>query len=238
MSVNLTKNILLSAGFVLTVFGSAHAQPNLITNGDFTQTGNQYGRTASTADPAGPTGRISYGISLGWNMAAGPGPGYNHDVAEIIPGGSNNAPGVAPIPGDPVADPAHTFTIYGNNGYTPPPGGGNLAVLDGDPTYSAYLYQTLNTLTVGSKYTLKFNYASGQENGFSGATTENVTVGLTTDTVTQLDGFAHPHGNGAGPVLSGENITLSGTGAFQSTPNHGFNGWYSLSYTFTAVAST
>lgn len=52
------------------------------------------------------------------------------------------------------------------------PDGGNFAEMDGDPNYSSAIYQTLTGLTVGKDYAVNFYEAAGQQNGFTGPTTE------------------------------------------------------------------
>lgn len=52
------------------------------------------------------------------------------------------------------------------------PDGGNFVEMDGDPTYSSAITQTLTGLTIGHDYAVKFFEAAGQQNGYTGATTE------------------------------------------------------------------
>jgi hypothetical protein len=64
-------------------------------------------------------------------------------------------------------------------GTTNSPDGGNMVAIDGDPTYTAPLFQTISGLTVGHEYELQFWQASAQQFGVGGATTEKwgVTLG-------------------------------------------------------------
>jgi len=65
-----------------------------------------------------------------------------------------------------------------NNGYglyptiVDPPTGGNILAVDGDPNYSQTISQTINGLTKGDHYQLTFYQGAAQQNGLSGATTE------------------------------------------------------------------
>jgi hypothetical protein len=62
------------------------------------------------------------------------------------------------------------------------PDGGNFVEMDGDPSYSSAIYQTIQGLTVGKTYAVTFDQAAGQQAGFHGPTTERwaVTLGSTT----------------------------------------------------------
>ncbi len=62
---------------------------------------------------------------------------------------------------------------------TTSPDGGNFVEADGDPNYSGAFYQSISGLAVGQSYTLTFYQAAGQQNGFTGPTTEqwDVTFG-------------------------------------------------------------
>jgi hypothetical protein len=59
------------------------------------------------------------------------------------------------------------------------PDGGNYVAIDGDPTFTAPLFQTISGLTVGHEYELQFWQSSGQQFGTAGATTQKwgVTLG-------------------------------------------------------------
>ena len=73
------------------------------------------------------------------------------------------------------------------------PDGGKFLVLDAAPAYQGSFSQTIAGLTVGSKYTLSFYQAAGQQNGFSGATTEQwkVTFGTQSFLSTLLNNPTH-----------------------------------------------
>ncbi len=52
------------------------------------------------------------------------------------------------------------------------PNGGNFVAIDGDPFFVAPLFQTINGLTPGATYVLRFYQAAGQQIGAPGDTTE------------------------------------------------------------------
>jgi hypothetical protein len=58
------------------------------------------------------------------------------------------------------------------------PDGGNMIGDDGDATYRAPVFQTINGLTVGTTYDLTFYQASAQQSGFGSSTTEQWQVSL------------------------------------------------------------
>ena len=88
------------------------------------------------------------------------------------------------------------------------PNGG--AFVGADPGFqNATLSQTLTGLTPGSLYTVSFNWAGGQQMGFDGATNEGWQVSF-----------------GGAPSQS--------TNPLISNPNHGFTGWNTSSFNFSA----
>jgi hypothetical protein len=93
------------------------------------------------------------------------------------------------------------------NGFTDSPSGGNFLAADG-----AYLVeplsQTIVGLLVGHTYTVGFDWAGAQQNGFTGPQTEQWEVSL---------GRAAPRFT-----------------AIYSNPSHGFSGWMHESFTFVA----
>lgn len=62
------------------------------------------------------------------------------------------------------------------------PDGGKFVEADGDPTYRSAITQMINGLIVGQSYTLTFQQAAGQQQGFTGPTTERWQVSLGGDT--------------------------------------------------------
>ena len=90
------------------------------------------------------------------------------------------------------------------------PDGGNFVGADGAFQVGA-ITQTVNGLTAGDSYTLSFFWAAAQQSGFTGATTEQWKV-----------------------TLGGQEQDT----AILPNANHGFSGWQSQTFTYTANASS
>jgi hypothetical protein len=97
-----------------------------------------------------------------------------------------------------------------NNGFTNSPTGGNFLAADGAYEVGA-ITQTISGLVIGQTYTLTFDWAAAQQYGYSGATTEQWTASL-----------------------GGQKFST----AVYSDANHGFSGWMSQSFTYTATSTT
>jgi hypothetical protein len=69
------------------------------------------------------------------------------------------------------ADNGSYLSVYGPFAATSPDGG-NFVMMDGDPSYSATISQVITNLTIGQTYQLNFLQAAGQQQGFTGPTTE------------------------------------------------------------------
>jgi hypothetical protein len=91
------------------------------------------------------------------------------------------------------------------------PDGGNFLALDAAPSYQGSFSQTVSGLHVGSNYKLTFYQAAGQQNGFTGATTEQWKVTF-----------------GSQSLLS----------TLQNNPSHDFQPWTLQTMTFTASATS
>ena len=81
-----------------------------------------------------------------------------------------------------TADNGTYLSVYGPFPSTSPDGG-NFVEADGDPNYSAPIFQTLTGLTAGLQYDLTFFQAAGQQAGFTGPTTEQWAVSFGTTTM-------------------------------------------------------
>lgn len=101
-----------------------------------------------------------------------------------------------------------TVSFYG---VTTSPDGGNFVAADGDPSWGGSLKQTVTGLTVGDVYSLTFNWAGAQQQGFGGNTTEHWQVSLGTDT------------------LSTSTV---------NTPSQAFAGWQTAALSFTASSTS
>jgi hypothetical protein len=95
------------------------------------------------------------------------------------------------------------------NGYVDSPTGGNYLAADG-AYIVAPITQVITGLKAGEKFTVGFDWAAAQQNGFDGPTTEQWQVSLGSQTIST---------------------------AVYSNPNHGFSGWMHESFVFTATGT-
>jgi len=169
-------------GLLIAVPGIAHAQYGLVTNGGFEELSNG-------------TGQLGYNTNAtGWSVVAPPS-SYTFAFS----------PSTVTTTGSPGQ--------YGNlalYGVTASQDGGNFIGMDGDFQVGA-ISQTINGLTVGKSYTLSFDWAAAQQQGFSGATTEqwNVSLGGVTQSTAVLN-----------------------------DASHGFSGWQNQTFTYTATSTS
>jgi hypothetical protein len=71
------------------------------------------------------------------------------------------------------------YDVYAGSGFSNTvPAGTKFYQADGNPTFESTIFQTISGLSAGTTYTLQFQQAAGQQNGFSGATTEQWKVFL------------------------------------------------------------
>ncbi len=96
------------------------------------------------------------------------------------------------------------------NGLGVSPDGGNYVAMDGAYGVGA-LSQIISGLVIGQQYTVNFYFAGAQQHGFNGSTTEQFEVSFGSDHLfTQV----------------------------LNNANHGFTGWQSESFTYTASATS
>jgi hypothetical protein len=76
-----------------------------------------------------------------------------------------------------TADNGTYLSVYGPFPSTSPDGG-NFVEMDGDPSYSSAIYQTLVGLSANTTYDVTFYQAAGQQAGFTGPTTEQWSVSM------------------------------------------------------------
>jgi hypothetical protein len=151
----------------LLVAASDPARANLVVNGGFEQT--TLTTTGYVCDQNGAAACTSE--VTGWNSTCAVYGCVNdgHDVLfDVFPNnitGYNSGTGLA---GNVTASPA----------------GGNFIAGDGDPTFSAPLFQTISGLTAGDKYLLTFYQAAAQQGSglHPTATTEQWQVSLGSET--------------------------------------------------------
>lgn len=168
--------------------GTAHAATNLVANGNFdTVTNGTNKQLASSATAAADRTTLA-----GWTSSNGNDGGYNFVLDSALANTSSSA----------------IWLRSESNGYATSSNGGNFFASDA-LYYPGTLSQTINGLTVGTAYTLTFDYALAQQVGFTGANSNNywqVVFGNTTQNAGSL-----------------------------SIANGGFSGWATASMTFTAT---
>ena len=108
--------------------------------------------------------------------------GQQHFAGDVVGWGGGGVNGLTYLDPAGTADaPGSLLRVYGpfpNHS----PDGGNFVEADGDPTYAHAITQTLNGLVVGNQYDVTFDQAAGQQNNFTGPTTEQWAVSLGADT--------------------------------------------------------
>jgi hypothetical protein len=176
------------AGALALAFSMGSAQATqFVVNGDFTQLSNGVGQFDTKTTAAGWSGNGGYNFVFNTADQASPGVYGGGALWDAANGGGS-----------------------GWNGTTLS-GAGNYAALDGD-FGTAAITQTINGLTPGKQYFLSFNYAFGQQYGFTGDTLQNLTVSF-----------------GSG---------LAATSPTFNLPSTGFSGWMSASGFVTADSTS
>jgi len=182
------KSILLSLSAVAVLSASvAQASTNLVANGNFEATTNGTNKQLSSS----VTTDVNRSTLVGWTSSNGNDGGYNFVLDSSIANTSNSA----------------IWLQSQNNGYSASAGGGNVFASDA-LYYPGTLSQTINGLSIGSSYTLKFDYALAQQVGFTGANSNN----------TWQVGFG-------GATQDASLLSIA---------NGGFSGWKTATMTFTA----
>ncbi len=129
---------------------------------------------------------------------------------------------------------AEDFTngAYGVWGpFANPPPGGNFIQGDGNPNFETSFNQVITGLTVGDTYSLSFWQAAGQQNGFSGPTTEQWKVFFGTGSFS-VDCSTNP----CTTNTTGD-MTETDT-ALMSTPSQGVHPWELVSMNLLATAAS
>ncbi|MGA9868414.1 MAG: PEP-CTERM sorting domain-containing protein [Acetobacteraceae bacterium] len=121
----------------------------------------------------------------------------------------------------------------GGSGLFPnPPPGGNFIQADGNPTFETSFNQVITGLTAGTTYSLSFWQAAGQQNGFSGATTEQWKVFFGSTGGFTVDCSSNP----CTTSVSGD--TTETDTALMNTPSQGVHPWELVSMNLLATAAT
>ncbi len=177
---------------------------NLIVNGGF--------ETLSTPIPSGKGGyeigvHYNYGQALtGWTSAPGSTTNANSSFNVLF-----DASKVLTSEPDTRYSASETQKLSQANFAGASPDGGNFVALDGDIFFNGALSQTVNGLTPGKTYALKFYWAGTQFENRTGDITERLDVSF-------------------GPS--------SFSTATVANPTHGFQGWFLVSKNFKAVSSS
>jgi hypothetical protein len=156
-------------------------------------------------------------MPLGWQVGSGGGNliYVGQQGSEGFLGGSGNV-----------------YAVYTNNpGFSVTvPAGTNFYQADGNPHYEDTILQTIPGLVAGTTYTLQFQQASGQDVGFSGATTEQWKVFLGV--------------GGIGTACGSTSCTVTGTANNQendstimNTPSQANIDWNSVNMSFTPTVA-
>jgi hypothetical protein len=195
LSLRKSALIVLSA-MSLSAFAVGAKAANLVTNGSFESTTAGLGQLGSNTN------------ATGWSST-----GYGF---LFTPGSADTTGAFSPLfsafvklwgPG----------TGSANGLPATSPDGGNYVALDGDATVAgaSSVSQTLTGLTVGQPYAVSFYTAAAQQFGFTGTTTEGLTVGF-----------------------GGATQNLDITTAANPLPSKGFSGWTKETLSFTATSSS
>ncbi len=178
------KMKIIAGAFALAAVAFGHAaradQINLVTNGNFDQSSysynNQFGTGFGGQGVTGWTGGNGYQLYF-FNGTAS----VNSANAQFDNGYNTGAEKFYTMPGSPTG------------------GSGNFVALDGDQTsgIQGSISQTITGLTVGATYTVTFDWATGQLQSRSGATTDNVNVtfggqSFTTQTISNASQSSTP----------------------------------------------
>lgn len=181
------RTLLTTAAFAALAF-SANAA-NLVTNGGFETT------TFTSATEINAT-NVPGWTTNGYNFVFFP--GTADTTGSYTPQFNGNLTLWGPNDGSANGLPASS------------PDGGNFVGADGAYEVGA-ISQTINGLTPGQKYAVNFYWGGAQQNGFSGATTEEWDVSLGGQTQST---------------------------AILNNVNHGFTGWQAQTFFYTATSSS
>ncbi len=151
-------------------------------------------------------------------------PGPSGDLVSI------DAPGTATVNNQTHGN---AYPVYGP--FPDPPSGGNFIQADGNPDFESSFNQDMHGLTVGQTYDLSFLQAAGQQQGFSGPTTEQWVVALgSLGSVLNVDLITSP---GTGIYFDTDPLAAIQTSALMSTPSGGVSPWALVTMSFVAAAT-
>ncbi len=160
-----------AAAAALAIAGGAQAATNLVQNGDF----ENY--TLSPAQQSQTTGYVGFQVTYPGGSYAGA-----VDHWSSSQGGSFGSAYNLYFYNGNTATSGDAFSQYPgeqqrpNSNYVPlSPTSGGFMILDGDPSFTGPLSQTINGLVVGQTYTLGFWYADGELSNRNGFISEQLT---------------------------------------------------------------
>ena len=156
------KSFLIAGTVALGAAGAGHASPNLVKNGDFSQ--SSYTTNTQFGGKSGGTYTASQGVT-DWTGAGG------NSLQFYFFGGTQNTVDAIDRYNDPKDYFYPSFSSLS-------PNGGNFVALDGDAKLASTISQTITGLKVGKRYVLSFDWAATQLANRTGATTEQLLVTL------------------------------------------------------------
>jgi hypothetical protein len=176
-----------------------------------------YNLTFSDYTGAAPKNYFSNVQPVGWTLGTTRG--------NLLFIDSSGPPGCAACADGPVY-----LSVYGP--FPAPPVGGNYVEADGNPDFESVFFEEITGLTPGQTYTLSFYQAAGQQQGFTGDTTEQWIVSLGTQALT--DSINGTNGSYSNPdPLADIKVT-----PLMSTPSGGVTPWQYVTLELTADAPT
>lgn len=127
---------------------------------------------------------------------------------------------------------AGVYGVYAGTGFSNTvPAGTNFYQADGNPQYESTITQTIPGLTAGVTYDLEFQQAAGQQQGFSGATTEQWKVFL------GLGGISTSCPASGDCTINGLTTNLEEDSTQMDTPSEGNHDWNTVNLTFTPTSA-
>jgi hypothetical protein len=124
-----------------------------------------------------------------------------------------------------------SYPVYGP--FPNPPPGGNFVQADGNPDYESSFNQDLTGLIVNQLYDLTFWQAAGQQQGFTGGTTEQWIVALGATGSVLNDSLATNPATYFDTDASAQVLTTP----LMNTPSGGVSPWEEVTLSFTATAA-
>ncbi len=202
--------ISLAAAAAAVVLASSASAKEFVVNGDFEQVTLPTGVSLPTGVDSFEFGdTYKYGQAVtGWTSITAPGAGSG--AFNVYFNSDHASAGSSPISPDTRYTSSEVQYLWGvPDGVSPD--GPHFVALDGDVNARGNLSQTVNGLVVGQTYTLSFDWAVSQFADRDGQTTEQMEYSL------------------GGVTFDTDVIT---------NPSHDFQGWMTVTQTFTATSGS